>query len=100
MKGFMEFLRTQGVVGLAVGFIIGAGAQDFVKAFSTDILNPVVGVALGGFGDLATASSTVAGMTFSWGHFLLAFINLLILALVVYFAVKLLKADRWDAPKN
>ena len=100
MRGFVQFLRNQGVSGLAIGFVIGAAAQDFVKAFSNDLLNPVISAAMGGFGNLANASSTVGTVTFGWGHFLSSFINLLLVALVIYFALKLLKVDRWDAPKN
>ena len=33
MKGFLEFVRTQGVVGLAVGFILGGAVSNVVKSF-------------------------------------------------------------------
>ncbi len=100
MTGFLNFIRTQGIAGLAIGFVIGAAAQDFIKAFSTDILNPVISAAMGQFGDLANASSTVGSITFGWGHFLSALINLLLIALVIYFAVKLLRIERLDETKN
>jgi large conductance mechanosensitive channel len=99
MKGFLHFIRTQGVVGLAVGFIIGTASQQVVGALSTDILTPVIGLATGKFGNLATASSTVAGQTFAWGHFLAALINLLLVALIVYLAVTYLHAQNLDEKK-
>jgi large conductance mechanosensitive channel len=100
MKGFIYFLRTQGVVGLAIGFIIGGAAQQFVKSLSDDILTPVVGAALGQFGELRSASSTVAGITLGWGNFVSSFINLLLIALVVYIFFKSFKLERLDTKKE
>jgi large conductance mechanosensitive channel len=100
MKGFIHFIRTQGVVGLAVGFIIGGAAQDIVHSLSQDILTPAIGLATNKFGNLATASSTVAGQTFGWGHFVYSFINLVLVAFVVYVTVTYLHAQNIDAPKD
>ena len=100
MTGFLHFIRTQGVVGLAVGFILGTASQQLVSSFSTDILTPIIGLMTGKLGNLAAASSVVGGQTFGWGHFLSAFINLLLVALVVYIAVSILHTDRLDEPKK
>ncbi len=97
MKGFIHFIRTQGVVGLAVGFILGGASQELVKSLSSDIVTPLIGL-MGGntVGNLATASSTVAGQNFAWGHFIFEIINLVLVALIVYIAVKSLGADQLD----
>lgn len=100
MKGFIHFIRTQGIVGLAIGFIIGGAAQQFVNALSTDILSPTIGLASGKFGNLASSTTVVAGQTFAWGHFISQFINLLLIALVVYIAVTYLHAKTIDAEKK
>jgi len=100
MKGFLHFLRTQGVAGLAIGFIIGTAAQTFVKSLSDDILTPIVGKATGHIGNLATASSTVAGITFGWGPFLSAFINLILIAFVVYLFFHGFQLNRIDEKKE
>ena len=100
MKGFIHFLRTQGVAGLAIGFIIGAAAQSVVSALSTDIITPTIGLASGKFGNLASSTSIVAGQTFAWGHFLSALINLVLIAFVVYIFFSLLHLDRLDAKKD
>lgn len=100
MSGFVQFLRTQGVAGLAIGFIIGSAAQNFVRSLSDNILSPIVGKAIGQFGDVAHASSTVAGITFGWGNFLSSFINLLLIALIVYIVFKSLKLERLDLRKE
>lgn len=100
MKGFLHFIRTQGVVGLAVGFVIGGAAQDLVKALSLDLISPTIGLASGKFGNLATASSTVYGQVFGWGHFIYSVINLILVALIVYFAVTHLNIENLDAKKE
>ena len=41
MKGFLEFVREQGVVGLATGFILGGAVSKVVTSLVTDIINPV-----------------------------------------------------------
>jgi len=48
MKGFMNFLREQGVVGLAVGFILGGAVAKMVTALVTDLINPIIGLLMGG----------------------------------------------------
>jgi large conductance mechanosensitive channel len=100
MKGFIHFLRTQGVIGLAVGFILGGAAQDLVKALSSDLITPIIGLSTTKFGNLATASSTVLGQTFGWGHFIYELINLILVALVVYLVITRLHADHLDAKKE
>ncbi|CAN5125186.1 hypothetical protein BH11PAT3_BH11PAT3_1660 [soil metagenome] len=100
MKGFLHFIRTQGVVGLAVGFIIGGVAQDLVKALSLDLISPTIGLAFSKLGNLTTASSTVYGQVFGWGHFIYSIINLILVALVVYFAVTHLNIETLDAKKE
>ena len=33
MKGFLTFIREQGVIGLAIGFILGGAVSKVVAAF-------------------------------------------------------------------
>ncbi len=100
-KGFIEFIRTQGVVGLAVGFILGKAVSDVVASIVNDIINPFIGIFLRNIGDLSTLSFTLFDSTFSYGKFLSIFINFAIVSCVVYFGVKKLKLDTLvDKPKN
>jgi large-conductance mechanosensitive channel len=41
-KGFMDFVRTQGVVGLAVGLAIGTQAAELVKQIVSSVITPIV----------------------------------------------------------
>lgn len=96
MKGFIDFLRKQGVVGLAVGFILGGAISRLVSALVVDIINPILGVILGRVGSLETASLKIGTVEILWGSFLAVFIDFVVVALVVYFGVKWLKLDRID----
>ena len=99
MKGFMEFIREQGVVGLAVGFILGGAVSKLVASLVADIINPVIGVILGAAGDLASYSLTIGPIDLMWGHFASVVIDFLVIALVVYYGVKGLGLDKLDKKK-
>lgn len=96
LKGFVEFVRRQGVVGLAVGFILGGAVQKVVSSLVTDLINPVLGIALGTTGDLASASFAFGGAVIMWGNFFSILIDFVIVALVVYAGVHILGFDKLD----
>lgn len=96
--GFFDFIREQGVVGLAVGFILGGAISRVVSAFSNDLINPAIGLLFSN-AELKQASSTIATANFKWGDFAANLIDFFILAAVVYFGFKLLGLDRIDRKK-
>lgn len=100
MKGFIEFVRDQGVIGLAVGFILGGAISKVVSALVTDIINPVIGIALGKVGSLENATLNIGSAKLLVGDFVSIAIDFLIIALVVYFGVKWLKLDKLDRKKE
>jgi large conductance mechanosensitive channel len=100
MKGFLNFIREQGVMGLAVGFILGGAISKVVASLVTDIINPLVGILLGFTANLADASFWVLGKQLMWGHFLSVLIDFTIIAGVVYFGVHGLGLDKIDKPKE
>lgn len=100
MKGFLDFIREQGVVGLAVGFIMGGAVSKVVSSLVADIINPVLGIILGAAGNLTDRQFQVGGAIIAWGKFASVVIDFAIIALVVYFGVKLLKIDRLDKKKS
>jgi large conductance mechanosensitive channel len=90
---FVEFLKKNQVIGLAVAFIIGTAATALVTALVKDIVMPVVGVILPG-GNWQTALLPVGPINFMAGDFVGAMINFIIIALVVFLLVKyIMKAD-------
>lgn len=100
MKGFVDFIREQGVVGLAVGFILGGAVSKLVASLVHDIINPVVGIVLGMAGDLSSRNLSIGPINLLWGSFVSAFIDFVILAAVVYFGVKSLGLDKLDKKKK
>lgn len=96
MKDFIDFIRKQGVVGLAVGFILGGAVSKVVAALVEDVINPLVGLLLGKAGNLSTATVNVGSASIRWGDLVSVIIDFLIIAFVVYFGVKWLKLDQLD----
>ena len=103
-SGFMNFIREQGVVGLAVGLAIGTAAGDTVKQLVGAFIDPIVQLIIGSQEGLKAAQFTVeiAGRkgVFTWGAFVSSLITLLAVAFVVYAIVHMLKLDRLDKKKE
>jgi large conductance mechanosensitive channel len=99
MKGFINFIREQGVVGLAVGFILGGAVSKVVASLVSDIINPLISVALGSAGNLKDAGVQIGSVKILWGSFIATAIDFIVIALVVYFGFKMLKLDKLDKKK-
>lgn len=100
IKGFIEFIRSQGVVGLAVGFIMGGSITKFITSFVNDIINPIIGILISRAGDLKANYFLIGNAKIMWGNFVSSFIDFVIIALIVYFGVKILGVDKLDKNKN
>lgn len=103
-RGFVDFVREQGVVGLAVGLAIGAAAGEAVKTLVEEFINPIVGFIIGGISLEQVVWHTglkngSAELSFGWGAILSALITLLATAFVIYQVVHLAKLDRLDKKK-
>lgn len=105
VNGFVGFIREQGVVGLAIGFIIGAAAATVVKSLVDNVLMPPIGVLLGsadGLKGLQVSLGTHHGKEaiLHYGQFLNDLVNFLILALCIYLVIHVLRLDRLDKKKD
>lgn len=98
-SGFFDFIREQGVVTLAVGFIIGGAVTKLVNSFVVDIINPILGLFLGKV-NLTTATFKLGTATVAWGNFVSSLIDFFVIAAVVYFGFKFLRLDRIDIDKK
>jgi len=88
MRGeFKLFLKEYGVIGLALGVIIGSKAGELVTAIVEGILMPPIGMALAQFGD---KWQEIKVGPFLVGKVGAALINFIIVALFVFFVSKLL----------
>jgi len=98
----INVIREQGVVGLAVGFILGFASKGVIDSLVNNIINPLVGVLYGGGGALAEKYWCLKEIGSSctnklgYGAFLNQLINFIVIAAVVYFVVKRLKLDKLD----
>ena len=99
MHGFIAFIREQGVVGLAVGFILGGAVSKIVASLVDNLINPVVGLALGKV-DLADKAVTLGNTSLRYGKFISTLVDFVIIAAVVYFGVKMLGLDKLDKKKG
>lgn len=99
MKNFIVFVREQGVVGLAVGFILGGAVSKLVASLVADIINPIIGMFMGAVGNLSDASVIVGNAEIKYGNFITVFMDFLVVSAVVYFGVKGLKLEKLDKKK-
>lgn len=99
MRGFANFIRDQGVVGLAVGFILGGAVSKVVSALVTDIINPIVGALIGAVGNIKSAYFSIGSAEILYGDLISVAIDFIIIALVVYFGIKVFHLDKIDNKK-
>jgi large conductance mechanosensitive channel len=87
---FMDFLGKAGVLGLAVGFIMGTYIGKVVSALVQDLIMPIPGALIpGGDWRKAVASIPVGnGMNFAVGDFVGVIIDFLIVASVIFVIAK------------
>ncbi|MCA9329619.1 MscL family protein [Candidatus Saccharibacteria bacterium] len=105
LKGFLKFVREQGVVGLAVGLAIGTQAGKTVEAIVKGFINPIVSFIVGDTKGLESATWTVfesdsRELIFGWGTILSSLITLIAVAGVIYYIVHGLKLDKLDRKKD
>lgn len=103
-SGFVEFIRTQGVIGLAVGLAIGTAAGDTVKKLVEGFISPIVQFIVGSQDALSAATWRFEAFgrsaDFAWGAFVSSFITLAATALVIYLIVHFAKLDKLDKKKD
>jgi large conductance mechanosensitive channel len=90
---FKEFAMKGNVVDLAVGVIIGAAFGKIVSSLVGDVIMPPLGVLIGGinFSDLAVTVGTDpkgVPVLLKYGAFLQTLFDFLIIAFVIFMAVK------------
>ncbi|PJA01510.1 large conductance mechanosensitive channel protein MscL [bacterium (Candidatus Gribaldobacteria) CG_4_10_14_0_2_um_filter_41_16] len=99
MKGFINFIREQGIVGLAVGFILGGAVSKIVTSLVNNIINPLVGLVMGKV-NLADKAISMGSSSLNYGAFISAIIDFMIIAAVIYFGVRMLGLDKLDKKKE
>lgn len=104
IRGFVNFIRKQGVIGLAVGLAIGTAAGDTVRKLVEGFINPIVQFIVGSEDRLSNAVWQMElwgrKADFAWGAFISSLITLIATALVIYIIIHGLKLDKLDKKKD
>ncbi|MAM61921.1 large conductance mechanosensitive channel protein MscL [Maritimibacter sp. UBA3975] len=100
---FRDFIARGNVMDMAVGIIVGAAFTAIVSSLVADLINPIIGLFTGGIdftnnyavlsGDVAEGASLEAAReagasVFAYGSFIMAIINFVIIAFVVFMLVR------------
>jgi large conductance mechanosensitive channel len=112
---FKKFALRGNVVDLAIGVIIGAAFSGIVNSLVGDVIMPIIGAITGGLdfsnyyvplSGKVTATSLVEakkqGAVLAWGNFLTVTLNFMIIAFVLFLAIrglnKLVRKEEEKAP--
>ena len=114
IQEFKDFIAKGNVMDMAVGIIIGAAFTAIVSSLVDDLINPIIGLFTGGVdftnnyvvlsGEVPAGASLEAAReagasVFAYGAFLMAVINFLIIAWVVFLLVKMVNRVKAAAEK-
>jgi large conductance mechanosensitive channel len=97
LKEFKEFVMRGNVLDLAVAVIIGGAFGKIISSLVNDILMPLIGLLLGGI-DFASLSFTVGDAVVTWGNFVQAIVDFLIVAFVIFMIIKAANATKKKEP--
>ncbi len=87
---FLEFISKYGVIGLAIGFIIGSASKDLVNALVADILMPIILFFVPG-GSWREVTLTIGPVVLAIGHFAGALLDFFIIALIIFLMMRQIK---------
>ncbi|WP_375279968.1 large-conductance mechanosensitive channel protein MscL [Pseudooctadecabacter sp.] len=102
IKEFKDFIAKGNVMDMAVGIIIGAAFTAIVSSLVADLINPIISLFMGGidFSSLGyRLSEGEDGAVFAYGNFIMALINFLIIAFVVFMLVKAVNKAKGPEPE-
>ncbi|MDJ0637912.1 MAG: large conductance mechanosensitive channel protein MscL [Paracoccaceae bacterium] len=102
IQEFKDFIAKGNVMDMAVGIIIGAAFTAIVTSLVDDLINPIISLFMGGIdfsGMGVRLSEGEDGAVFAYGNFIMALINFLIIAWVVFMLVKMVNRVKESASK-
>lgn len=112
IKEFREFISRGNVVDMAVGVMIGAAFKSIVDSVVNDLISPIIGIIFKrDFSDLKILlkpaeyaedgiTVVVEEVAIKYGAFIMAIINFLIIALILFAFVKAINAARSVGKKD
>ena len=113
LNEFKDFIAKGNVMDMAVGIIIGAAFTAIVTSLVGDLINPIIALFTGGIdfsgwfysldGEVyasLTAAQEAGAPVFAIGNFIMAVINFVIIAFVVFMLVKTVNRGKEAAEKQ
>ena len=91
LKDFRDFISQGSVINLAIGVILGAAFTAIVNSLVEDMFMPLIGALLGGI-DFESLVFQVGEASINYGLFIQAVINFLLVALILFFALRTILA--------
>ncbi len=87
MKEFKEFLNEYKVIPLAIAFIMGVAVTALIQSLVNNVIMPIITPFIPG-GEWQTATFTMGPIVISWGAFVGALINFIIIAFIIFMVAK------------
>ena len=100
LREFRAFASRGNVIDLAVGVIIGSAFSAITTSLINDIVMPILGIFTSQI-TMSDLSVTVAGAVITYGNFIQAVLNFLVMSFVVFCLVKAINRlhKKEEAPK-
>lgn len=86
-REFRDFINRGNVMDLAVAVVMGTAFTAIVNSLVNDIIMPIIGIILGGV-DFTGLALQIGNATLTYGNFIQAVINFLLIAWVVFLIVR------------
>lgn len=112
LEEFKSFALKGNVTDMAIGVIIGGAFGKIVSSLVNDVVMPVIGIIVGGVNFtnlkwtikkavLDEAGETISpAITVNWGNFIQVVTDFIIIAVVIFAAVKLMNRLRRNKEKE
>lgn len=86
VKEFKEFMNRGNVVDMAVGVVIGAAFKAIIDSVVADLISPLIGIIFQQ--DFSSLKVTINGSDFTYGNLIMAIVNFIIVAFILFLFVK------------
>ena len=97
---FKQFISRGNVVDMAVGVVVGSAFTAIVNSLVKDMITPLIGLLFGGidFSDMKlvfrAATEETAELALTYGNFLQAIVNFLLVSFAIFSEVKAMNSFR------
>ncbi len=114
LNDFKNFILRGNVVDLAIGVIIGAAFGKIIDSVVGDIMMPIIGAISGGLdfsnyyiplskaihGEMTYAEAKQVGAVIGYGQFITVAVNFLIIATILFLAIKVFERLKNQNPAS